>query len=149
MSDISPEIDTPWLIQLAHYEWVELAVDTFDESGVESKKQGISVNPSLHNLIYDWPVHQISPDFLPTEPKPTFLLVFRNSKDKVSFTEINAATSALVNVFEQGYTNADDALIELSSLMHTPFNDGFKAFGLDMINQLIRQEVLVRTNLSA
>ena len=149
VSDISPEIDTPWLIQLAHYEWVELAVDTFDESGVESKKQGISVNPSLHNLIYDWPVHQISPDFLPTEPKPTFLLVFRNYKDKVSFTEINAATSALVNVFEQGYTIADDALIELSSLMRTPFNDGFKAFGLDMINQLIRQEVLVRTNLSA
>lgn len=147
VSDISPELEYPWLIQLAHYEWVELAVDTFDETGVQKHTlAGISVNPSLHNLIYDWPVHQISPDFLPNEPLQTFLLVYRNSQNKVAFTEINAATSALLNLFEQGYSNSEEALAELASQMQVPINAAFSSFGMDMINQLIQQGILIDEN---
>tara|TARA_R110001592_G_scaffold135779_4_gene352264 strand:- start:6662 stop:7402 length:741 start_codon:yes stop_codon:yes gene_type:complete len=145
-SDISPELSYPWMLQLAHYEWVELAVDTFDESGVEVnssiEKGSIYVNPTLHNLIYDWPVHQISPDYLPTEQKPSFLLVYRNSENEVAFTEVNAATSALMNLFEQGCTKSQEVLSELASQMKVPFNDAFNAFGLEMINQLIAQGML-------
>lgn len=147
VSDISPDLAYPWFIQLAHYEWVELAVDTFDESGLELSlsggKQVISVNPSLHNLIYDWPVHQISPKFLPKERQQAFLLVYRTLENKVSFTEINAPTSALINLFEQGHANGEEALSELAVQMNVPFNAEFKAFGLDMINQLLAQGVLI------
>ncbi len=154
VSDLAPEMTYPWLTQLAHYEWVELAVDTFDESAlVESSKHhaaaGITVTPSLHNLIYDWPVHQISPDYIPSENKPTFLLVFRNTDNKVEFTEINAATSALINLFEQGYSNREEALSELASQMNVPINDAFTAFGLDMIKQLVAQGILQDFNKSA
>jgi hypothetical protein len=149
-SDISPELRYPWLLQLAHYEWVELAVDTFDETGVElnsSPDEGsIWVNPTLHNLIYDWPVHQISSEYLQTEQKPTYLLVYRNSENEVAFTNVNAATSALINLFEQAYTKSDEVLSELASQMNVPFNDAFNAFGLDMINQLISQGILIDAN---
>tara|TARA_R110001592_G_scaffold111203_1_gene308074 strand:- start:2697 stop:3437 length:741 start_codon:yes stop_codon:yes gene_type:complete len=152
-ADSSPELRYPWLLQLAHYEWVELAVDTFDESSVEvnnsAEKGSIYVNPTLHNLIYDWPVHQISPDYLPTEQKPTFLLVYRNSENKVAFTEINAATSALINLFEQAYTKSEEVLSELASQMNVPFNDAFNAFGLEMINQLIVQGMLIDVQASS
>jgi hypothetical protein len=145
-SDCSPELTYPWLLQLAHYEWVELAVDTFDESGINASRAenaaGIRVNPSLQNLIYDWPVHQISPDYIPTEAQQTFLLVYRNKEHEVRFTEINAATSALINLFEQGYTTSEQALTELASQMNVPLNDAFNAFGLDMIKQLIEQGIL-------
>ena len=147
VSDVSPELKYSWFIQLAHYEWVELAVDTFDESGLEptlpNQKTGISVNPSLHNLIYDWPVHQISPDYRPTETQQTFLLVYRTLENEVSFTEINAATSALVNLFEQGHTNSEEVLSTLASQMNMPFNKEFSAFGLDMISQLTNQGILI------
>lgn len=147
VSDISPDISYPWFIQLAHYEWVELAVDTFDDSGLEQdvsdNKKRIRTNPSLHNLIYDWPVHQISSEFLPKEQKQTFLLVYRTTENEVNFTEINAATSALINLFEQGYTTSEDVLSELASQMNIPVNDSFRAFGLDMINQLLTQGILI------
>ncbi|MFV1873055.1 MAG: DUF2063 domain-containing protein [Oleiphilus sp.] len=145
MSDTGPELAYPWLLPLAHYEWLELAVDTFDESGLSftSDKSALMVNPSLHNMIYDWPVHQISPDYLPTEPKQTFLLVYRNCDLKVEFTEINAATSALVHLFEQGMDQADQVLKELAQQMNVPFNEAFETFGLDMIQQLIAQQILI------
>ena len=149
ISDMSLEIDYPWFIQLAHYEWVELAVDTFDESGAEKHipddKPTIRVTPSLHNLIYDWPVHQISHDFLPTEIQQTFLLVFRTPSHEVSFTQINAPTSALINLFEQGYINSEDALSELAKQMNVPFNSAFKTFGFDIVKQLLEQGVLIDT----
>lgn len=142
-SDISPELKRPWLLQLAHYEWVELAVDTFDESGLSIENTAeVRVNPSLQNLIYDWPVHQISPDYMPTDMQQTFLLVYRNEEHEVKFTEINAATSALINLFEQGYTQSDEVLSKLAAQMNVPINDTFKRFGLDMINQLLEQGIL-------
>jgi hypothetical protein len=150
-SDVSPELRYPCLLQLAHYEWVELAVDTFDETGIELNVpfNGIGVNPTLHNLVYEWPVHKISPDYLPTEPIPTFILVYRNSKHEVAFTEVNAATSALINLFQKGYKKSEDALKELASQMNVEINEAFNAFGLDMIKQLIVQEILIDVNTSS
>jgi hypothetical protein len=145
-SDLVVELKYPWFLQLAHYEWVELVVDTFDETELDSPElkgsSDIGVNPSLQNLIYDWPVHQIAPDNMPTEPKQTFLLVYRANDNVVCFTEINAATSALITLFEQGLTKSDDVLLELTSQLNVPLNDTFNAFGLDMIDQLIDQGVL-------
>lgn len=145
-SESAPVLAYPWLLQLAHYEWVELAVDTFDDSGVnfESTEDQtyIYINPSLHNLVYDWPVHQISPEYLPIESKQTCLLVYRTADYDVSFTEVNPATSALITLFEQGQTQRDAVLSALAAQMGVPLNDTFTQFGLDMINQLIQQGIL-------
>tara|TARA_R110002072_G_scaffold94299_3_gene208451 strand:+ start:13796 stop:14527 length:732 start_codon:yes stop_codon:yes gene_type:complete len=150
VSDSAPELPYSWFVQLAHYEWVELAVDTFDEHHqAVDPSSGIRVNPSLQNLIYDWPVHQISPNYLPTENKQTFLLVFRNANNDVEFTEVNAPTSALVSLFEQGYTSSSEVLSELALKMHVPLNEAFNAFGLDMIHQLVTQGILKDFNRSS
>jgi len=147
-SEKSPELAYPWFWQLAHYEWIELAVDTFDESGVAKQapasRESLSVNPSLHNLIYDWPVHRISPDFLPEQTIQTFLIVYRNARHEVCFTEINAATSALIHLFQLGQQEPEPGLGKLAEHLHLPASDSFMNFGKQMIEDLIQQGVLIQ-----
>ncbi|HET8707519.1 MAG TPA: putative DNA-binding domain-containing protein, partial [Pseudomonadales bacterium] len=83
--------DPAFLLELAHYEWVELALDVaegdFPNHG--DKVEGdwletvFSVSPLACSLAYQFPVHRICTDYLPTAPpeQPTFLLVYRGSDD--------------------------------------------------------------------
>lgn len=147
-SEKSPELPYLWFWQLAHYEWIELAVDTFDESAIAeqgfSNEGYLSVNPSLYNLIYDWPVHQISPDFIPEQEKQTFLIVYRNTQHSVCFTEINAATSALIHLFQAGEQEPVPVLEQLAEHLHMPGSDSIMNFGKQMIEELAQQGVLIK-----
>jgi len=69
----------PFLLELAHYEWVELAVslDTreIDFSEVDTQGDlldGVPVlSPLAMPLAYHYPVHRIRPDYLPDRPPDT------------------------------------------------------------------------------
>jgi hypothetical protein len=74
----------PFLTALAHYEWVELALDITDEdlppkNLIPKDLWGASVclSPLSQLLAYPWPVHKISADFLPMEELEAHLLVYR------------------------------------------------------------------------
>ncbi|HIV71881.1 MAG TPA: putative DNA-binding domain-containing protein [Candidatus Aquabacterium excrementipullorum] len=102
----------PWLRELAHHEWSELAVETapFDEaprwvdiaaasdSPVHWHDQVPCINPALMNLHYQWPVHRIGPDFRPRRPVPTFMLVYRDREEAVCFAQLNAVSSRLLHI---------------------------------------------------
>ena len=89
------EDDFPFLVELAHYEWVELALSVSDaendETGVDPDGDlldGVPVKSALAWLFgYQFPVHRISADFAPTEPgkQPTFLAICRKSNDDMDF----------------------------------------------------------------
>lgn len=96
-----------FILELAHYEWTELALsistnvpdwDRVDRTGDLFKQHPI-LNPVLANLHYSWPVHQIGPR-IRIAPKETFLLVFRDSNDQIQFAEINAFTSRLLSLLK-------------------------------------------------
>jgi uncharacterized protein len=93
-----------WFRELAHYEWVELAVDTSAAVPPAHKALGDLMsgqpllNPTLMNLAYLWPVHRIGPGQRPRKPVPTHLLVFRDTTDVVRFTEFNAMTARLIDL---------------------------------------------------
>ncbi len=111
--------DFPFLLELAHYEWVELAADTdvddIPTSGFNSEgdlMQGRPlISPLAYVLTYQYPVHRISVDFIPGEPPEvaTFLIVYRNANDEVRFMEINGVTARLLMLLEDNpeYTGAD------------------------------------------
>lgn len=113
--------DFPFMIELAHYEWVELAVDVAD---VELPSKGViptellssrpRVSPALMNLAYSYPVHQISTDFIPAEPTPTYLVVYRNRADDVAFMESNALTNRLLYLLQTDTSNTLD--VQLASI---------------------------------
>ena len=94
----------PWLLDLAHYEWVELELQ-LDEAEVDQPGAdpagdpllGVPVlSPLARVLAYAWPVHRIGPDWRPAGPEPARLLVYRDRGDDVRFMELNAATHTLL-----------------------------------------------------
>jgi len=99
--------DFPFLLELAHYEWVELALsvstDSNDMSGVDPEGdllEGVPVISVLAwPLAYKYPVHRISPDFQPQEPgeQPTYLAIYRSLDNEISFMELNAVTAGLLD----------------------------------------------------
>ncbi len=91
--------------ELAHYEWVELALtistaepdrNAIDREGSLLKQRPV-LNPALANLCYRWPVHRIAPR-IRVAPAETYLLLFRDASDQIQFAEINAFTSRLLNL---------------------------------------------------
>ena len=107
----------PFLLELCHYEWVELALSVAEEeipeAGIDPQGDLLSgvpaVSPLIWKLAYHYPVHQIGPDYQPEAPgdSPTQLVVYRNRDDRVRFMEVNALTMALLDELEGGGTGAE------------------------------------------
>ena len=101
----------PFLLELAHYEWVELAlsIDSREirQDGIVADGDLLSGIPVLNelswSLAYEYPVHRIGPDNLPAEKpaQPTCLLVYRDSRDSVRFIELNPLAARLVDCLRQ------------------------------------------------
>jgi hypothetical protein len=102
--------DPPFILELAHYEWVELALDVSD---AELAEQGWS--PLAWPLAYQWPVQRIGVDFQPTTPpaEPTCLLVWRDGQDKVRFMQLSPFAYQLA-AFLQGGATVEAVLLELA-----------------------------------
>ena len=116
------EDDYPFLVELAHYEWVELALSVSDMEneldGIEPDGDlldGVPVKSKLAWLFgYQFPVHRISEDFRPSEPgeQPTFLAICRKSNDDMDFMELNPVTARLLELVEANDCRTGRELLE-------------------------------------
>ncbi|MGB5442269.1 MAG: putative DNA-binding domain-containing protein [Gammaproteobacteria bacterium] len=114
--------DFPFLNELAHYEWVELALSISEETpGLNyinpegDLMTGIPVlSPLAWLLAYQYPVHKISPGFLPQQAgeNPTLLVVYRDSADEVGFMEINPVTKRLLELIAEDSNSSGEQLLE-------------------------------------
>lgn len=102
--------DPPFMAELAHYEWVELALAISEEEApppgalaTDPLETPLAVSPLAWPLAYRWPVHRIGPDHRPDQPpaQPTFLVVYRDGGDRVQFLEIGAETARLLDALER------------------------------------------------
>jgi len=102
-----------FLLELCHYEWVELAIgvsdtelpEVTDPSG-DLLDNPVVVSPLIWCLSYRWPVHEIGPDNKPAIPPadPTELIVYRRRDDQVKFMVVNPVTLRLVELLQGGMT---------------------------------------------
>jgi len=102
--------DPEFLLELAHYEWVELALslDERDPSEIAADRNGdlLSGTPMLSPLAwplsYLYPVHLIGPGYQPVTPpgEPTHLLVYRNFDDRVKFMKLNNVSRILLHMMQ-------------------------------------------------
>ena len=102
------EDDLPFMLELAHYEWVELALliadDDSDYSNIDANGDLLDsspvVSPVAWPLSYNYPVHKITEEFQPTEDEaePTFLVVYRDRTFEIGFLEINPVTARLLEL---------------------------------------------------
>lgn len=132
-----------FVLELAHYEWIELALSvsncTPDWEAIDRQgsllEQGPVLNPVLANLVYSWPVHRIGPGTRVT-PTLTCLLVFRDSGDEVRFIEINAFTSRLIDLLSSGEHTGRAALELVAVESHHPSPDVVIQGGLEIMRDL-------------
>ena len=114
----------PFLLELCHYEWVELALSVAEEEipdeGIDATGDLVHgvpvVSPLIWKLAYHFPVHKIGPAFQPEQPgaAPTQLVVYRRRDDSVRFMEVNGLTMALLDRLESGNVCGDDVLARLA-----------------------------------
>lgn len=111
--------DPAYLLELAHYEWIELDLeisdaepdfDTIDRNG--DLLAGCPVlTPLLRTLSYDYPVHRIGPGFTPDQPEQCFLAAWRRPDDDIGFIELKPITLRLLLLLEQGWRDSGLALL--------------------------------------
>lgn len=102
--------DAPWLLELAHYEWIELALqiseariaDVAHDPAGDLLTQPPALSPLAWPLAYDWPVHRLGADYLPDAPpaEPTLLLLRRDAAGRVSFHQLTPLTFHLLQCIE-------------------------------------------------
>ena len=149
--------DHAFLTELAHYEYVELALavstDENDLSDIDPDGDLLAEVPVKSVLAwpfaYHYPVQRISPEFLPTEPaeQPVYLAIFRRSDDKVRFLELNAVTAALLDAVETNRDNhtGEQLLRALAEKIHYPDVDALLGHGLDALKEMRQLEILTGT----
>ena len=148
------EDDFPFLKELAHYEWVELglALDAreIDMSGIDADGDlldGVPVlNPLVWPLSYRFPVHRISPDYLPgaAPAQPTYLIVYRDRADRIGFMEMNPVAARLVQLLQADSGERGRALLEkiVVELKH-PFPDAVINGGRAMLEEMRDRDILL------
>ncbi|MGO4313105.1 DUF2063 domain-containing protein [Pseudomonas sp. KB_15] len=87
----------PFMVELAHYEWVEMALQQSEAESLAAGDSGslldrpLQVSPLAWPLAYAWPVQQVGPDYQPDvlPAQPTLLLVRRAEGWSVKFSELS------------------------------------------------------------
>lgn len=144
--------DLPFLAELAHYEWMELQLSIAEAEpfAVEplSDAQLLAAVPVFAPVMqlvhYRWPVQDISPAFLPTEPSATASLIlgFRDANDRVHFIALNPVTAKLVVFLAEGLSGRQ-ALDKLCSEFESAAREAFLHFGLETLTELHRRGAII------
>lgn len=148
--------DPPFLLELAHYEWAELAISILDEEpdavqvNVDGDLlEGIPVlSPTAWSLAYHFPVHQIKPDFQPQEAGEsfTFLVVYRNRKDAVGFLEINPVTARLIELIgTNDASSGREMLLQIATEISHPHPAAVVSGGADILTNLADHDIILGT----
>jgi len=146
--------DYPFLIELAHYEWVEMALSiakdeisaNSDEFIADLFQQKISLSPLAWPLAYQFPVQQISPTFLPDSipEQPTFLLVYRNIADEVNFIKISPVTFRLLQILQENESiSCEDCLQQIAQESNHSEPETIISSGLQIIKDLAEKNIII------
>lgn len=149
--------DPPFLFELAHYEWVELALslDEGDPADIACDLDGDLldgvpvISPLAWPLAYRFPVHRIRVDFQPAEPlpAPTCLLLIRDSDFRIQFKEIDLAGFRLMQAISDNPSRLTGRamLLALAGEAGSPDPDAFVEAGGRLLQQLRRRQAIIGT----
>ena len=140
--------DVPFLAELAHYEYAELAVSTaedpVDETNVNPEGDLLTGAPVTSSLAavhaYQWPVHRIGPEFVPDEPlaEPLYLAVYRRPDLGVGFMELNVVSAALLQAIADNSAGASgrELLRDLGGALQFGDIDAFVGHGAAALEEM-------------
>ncbi|MBD9562649.1 DUF2063 domain-containing protein [Pseudomonas sp. PDM09] len=146
--------DGPWppfMVELARYEWVEMALQQSEAEPLPASDAGLlldrplQVSPLAWPLAYAWPVQLVGPDYRPDSPpaQPTLLLVCRAEDWSVRFSELSPLAWRLlqrIGEFTQldGRAQLEGLAVEAGMVGSPEFIDS----GLVLLQQMHREGVI-------
>jgi hypothetical protein len=144
------------MLELAHYEWVEVAIDLMDPplDALTAVRDGDLLSgqpkpsPLAWALTYQFPVHQIGPGVEPeaAPEQPTVLIVYRDRHDSVRFMESNAVTARLLTILDEHPEDSGrDALLRIAAEMQHPEPETIVDFGAQILISLRDAGVILGT----
>lgn len=150
------EEDPAGLIELAHYEWVEMALhvsdETIDMNDINANGDLLTQRPVFSPvawpLVYQFPVHAMGPDNLPdaAPEQPTYLVVYRNRNDEVRFLEINPVTARLIGLLQENESFTGlNAIESITKEMNHPNPDVVKQGGQAALEELQQHGIILGT----
>jgi len=150
--------DPVFIKELAHYEWVELALnvseDEIDERNINPEgdfRDAIPViSPLAWLLSYQFDVHHIGPEYQPTSPpeQMTTLIVYRDRNQTVGFMEINPVTAHMIQSLQLNPEQTGEQLLEkiAQELNHADPTVVING-GLQIMEQLRQADILTGTRI--
>ncbi|SFQ06644.1 hypothetical protein SAMN05216419_105410 [Nitrosomonas cryotolerans] len=150
----APHPDDPvFMLELAHYEWAELALSILDkevdESTINSEdnllESRMIISPLAWLLSYRFPVHKISPEFQPKEADEnlTHLVVYRDRDDHVRFIEANPVTARLIQlIIAEDEKTGRELLEQIAAELKHPQSEVVVSHGLDILNNLRNRHII-------
>lgn len=148
--------DPPFLLELAHYEWVETAL-AFDArepdfSAVDAAGDLLAGTPVLSPLVllltYRFPVHRIGPEHVPVDApeQATYLLVYRDRRDQIGFLELNPVSARLLDLLRQSGGRSGRALLmQIAGELRHPDAAAVERGGLEILEDLRGRDVILGT----
>ena len=150
------DCDPLFMLELAHYEWVELAID-IDET--ENVFDNIDINGDLLDghpqisalawpLSYQFDVHTIAADNIPqhANPQGCHLIVYRDLDDDVCFMEINAVTARLLTLLSEDEKITGQAALEkIADELQHPTPQAVIDGGAETLRELKARSILLGT----
>ena len=152
------DCDFPFLLELAHYEWVETALN-FDSRSLEFSAvdpagdllNGTPVmSPLAMSLAYKFPVHRISQEYLPDSApeQPTYLVVYRDRDDKIGFLELNPVSARLLELIQRADgCSGRELLQQIARELQHPDPGAVEQGGAGILQDLRRRDVVLGTSL--
>ncbi|MEE4218607.1 MAG: putative DNA-binding domain-containing protein [Xanthomonadales bacterium] len=150
------EDDPPFLLELAHYEWVELALSLDERSmqDITAERNGDLLrdtpvlSPLVQVLSYRFPVHRIRPDFQPgsAPEQATHLLVYRNRDDEVKFMQLNDVTRLLLEFMQASpQTSGRELLEQVANAIGHSEPQKVVSSGAELLQGLAARDILLGT----
>ena len=148
--------DPPFMLELAHYEWVELALslDEAEIDDIEVNPHGDLINgipvlsPLAWPLSYQYPVHQIRVDFQPeaVPDKKTHLLVWRQQNYDIKFMQLNEISLLLVQKMkEEPARSGLELLTAIAGIINHPSPEMVLEGGRTLLNELKEKQIILGT----
>lgn len=150
------EGDPPFMLELAHYEWVEGALgmdaaeidDTPADAGGDLLTGVPVLSPLAWPLSYRFPVHRIGPGNQPQEPpeQATHLLVYRNRADEVKFMELNAVSALLLQMLKEDRAlTGREILADIAKQLRHPKPEVVMQGGSQLLADFRQRDVILGT----
>jgi len=149
--------DFPFMLELAHYEWAELALSLSEQEADWTASHANTdilnglpqLSPLAWPLSYHWPVHRIGPDYLPDSPPAsmTYLLLYRDKQDDVHFMELNPVTARLLQLMtEQSLHSTEAMLRQIAEELAHPEPEVVIQGGMTILHDLLQRHVISIVN---